>query len=141
LRGGQSGYTQQFIMSGVDGTQHWMAESVGVTRLAPDRWNLVGVVFDITENKRVEQALRENEYLLRQVLDTNPNLIMVRDQQGKLVLANSALSEFYGKTVDNIVGHTHAALHSEHGGDPRETDEWIQTDLEIVRTGKPQQLM
>ncbi|RLE06603.1 MAG: hypothetical protein DRJ06_07465, partial [Candidatus Aminicenantes bacterium] len=48
----------------------------------------VGVHVDITQRKRAEERLKQNEYLLRQVLNTNPAVIFVKDKDSRILLAN-----------------------------------------------------
>ncbi|HEY3321518.1 MAG TPA: PAS domain-containing protein [Planctomycetota bacterium] len=136
LRSGQAGYTQEFRMHGVDGSERWMAENVGVTPIGPGTWSLVGVVLDITERRRVEQALRQSEFLLRQVLDTNPNIIRLRDARGKIILANAAFAEFYRISPEKIAGMMHTDLHVAHGGQQEEIAQWLKEDAEVVRSGQ-----
>lgn len=63
---------------------------------------------EIAECKRVESALRVQQEFLRQVIDLNPNMIFVKDWEGKFILVNEAFAIFYGTTVENIVGKSEA---------------------------------
>jgi|GEM_PF-4819610 len=66
LRTGKSGFQQEFFFYGEDSKPRWMAEHVDITPLSAGRWNLVGVVIDISERKRVELELEQvNQKLLR----------------------------------------------------------------------------
>jgi len=70
-----------------------------------------GVDRDITAQRQTEEAqrqLREQEAFLRQVLDINPNFVFVRDREGRFVLANQAIADAYGTTVDGLIGKTDA---------------------------------
>src|SRR5919202_735749 len=71
---------------------------------------VLGVRTDITEHKRSEEELKAQKEFLQTVLDTNPNLIYVKDKQGKYLLANLALADFYGIPIEQVLGHTHAEL-------------------------------
>ncbi len=55
---------------------------------------------------RAEQALQESEALLRRVLNTSPNFISVKDQEGRYVLANETIARFYGTTPEQMKGLT-----------------------------------
>lgn len=59
---------------------------------------------DITEKKQAEEALEIQQKFLRTVIDTNPNIIFVLNPQGNFTLVNQALANFYGTTVENIIG-------------------------------------
>jgi len=45
---------------------------------------------------------------LRQVIDLDPNFVFVKDREGCFVLANKALADAYGTTVENVEGKTDA---------------------------------
>jgi PAS domain S-box-containing protein len=63
---------------------------------------------DLTERKRAETKLRQNQTFLRQVVDNDPNLIFVKDCQGQFVWANKAVADLYGTTVEELMGKTEA---------------------------------
>jgi PAS domain S-box-containing protein len=57
--------------------------------------------------QRVADRTRELDYqqaFLRRVIDLNPNLIFAKDRDGRFVLANAALAEAFGTSVDALVG-------------------------------------
>jgi len=51
-----------------------------------------------------DSTLLEANALLRTVIDENPNIILMKDWDGKFLLANRALATLYGTTPDNLVG-------------------------------------
>jgi PAS domain S-box-containing protein len=62
------------------------------------------IIRDITErNKAQSEIIRQKEFI-RQVMDSNPNLIFVKDAGGRFLLANEAMATRYGLTPENIVG-------------------------------------
>ena len=63
---------------------------------------------EIEERKKVETALKNQQEFLRLAIDANPNLIYVKDGEGKFTLANRALAELYDTTIDNLLGKTEA---------------------------------
>ncbi|HEY9608012.1 PAS domain S-box protein [Allocoleopsis sp.] len=71
---------------------------------------VLGVSTDITEHKRSQEELKAQKEFLQTVLDTNPNLIYVKDREGKYLLANLALADFYGIPLEEVLGHTNAEL-------------------------------
>jgi len=62
----------------------------------------------VIERKRADEDLIEAKQFLHQVIDSIPNLIFVKDPQGKYKLANSALARIYGKTTGSVLGKTDA---------------------------------
>ncbi len=50
---------------------------------------------DVTEEKAAERALTENEQLIRSMIDTYPDTILVKDGEGRWLLANHAGLELF----------------------------------------------
>ncbi|MBD3884379.1 PAS domain S-box protein [Phormidium tenue FACHB-886] len=63
-----------------------------------------GVATEITERKLANAQLAQQREFLRMVVDTDPNLIFVKDREGRYVLANKALADFYSLTVEELLG-------------------------------------
>lgn len=98
----------------------------------------MATIEDITERKRADEALRTREYELRSVLNTNPNIIFVKDRESKILLANDALARFYSTTVDQLVGTLQTDLHVRLGMPPGEIAGWLVEDLAAIDTGTTQ---
>lgn len=98
---------------------------------------VIGLAFDVTEQKQAQEALRDREMLLRRVLDTNPNIIFVKDAQGTILLTNAALAESYKLTVDEVTGRSHRKIHLDAGCDPQAIERWLQSDRSVISSGKP----
>jgi PAS domain S-box-containing protein len=56
------------------------------------------------EKERASLALQRERNFLRQVIDTFPSSIFVKDEQGTLRLVNRAMADFYGTTVQEMEG-------------------------------------
>lgn len=67
---------------------------------------LYGIGQDITERKRAIQALKENEKLLRRVIDTDPNCIFLKDKSSRFLLVNEAMAGLHGTTPQEMLGKT-----------------------------------
>jgi two-component system cell cycle sensor histidine kinase/response regulator CckA len=91
----------------------------------------VGIALDVTSQRRADQALRDSEARLRQVINLVPHFIFAKDADGRFLLANQAVAENYGTSVDRLIGRTDAdfALQS------AEADAFRRDDLEVIRTG------
>lgn len=85
------------------------------------------------ERKRVEDALRRSESRLRQVIDLVPHFIFAKDKNGRFILANQAVAEVYGTTVQNLIGKTDA----DFCPSPKEVEHFRHDDLEVLATGNP----
>jgi PAS domain S-box-containing protein len=57
---------------------------------------LLGVAFDVTERKHAEQAVRNSQQLLNEVLATLPVGVAVTDRDGDIILGNAALRRIWG---------------------------------------------
>jgi PAS domain S-box-containing protein len=53
--------------------------------------------------KTYEELLEENE-LLKQAIDNNPNIVMIKDFDGKFLLVNNALASLYGTSPAQMIG-------------------------------------
>ena len=78
------------------------------------------------------ETLRQQEQFLRNVLDTDPNLIFVKDAQGVYTLANHALATLYGTTPAQMVGKTDADFNST----AQEVAGYQEDDREVIRAGR-----
>jgi PAS domain S-box-containing protein len=58
---------------------------------------VVCIASDITERKHTEDALRDSQQLLDQVLATLPVGLVVTDREGDVVLANTAVTRIWGE--------------------------------------------
>lgn len=58
---------------------------------------------DITQKKQIEQALKDNEEILRFLVESSPlPLIMTKPGSGKIIKFNQALCDMFGHTKENI---------------------------------------
>jgi len=83
---------------------------------------------EITEHKRVEETLRVQQEFLRQIVDGNPNMIYVKDWDGKFIFVNEALAIFYRTTVENLVGKSDADFNS----NKEEVEKVLRQDREVM---------
>ncbi len=91
----------------------------------------VGIALDVTSQRRADQALRDSEARLRQVINLVPHFIFAKDGDGRFLLANRAVAEAYGTTVDRLIGRTDA----DFARSAAEVETFRGDDLEVMRTG------
>jgi two-component system, LuxR family, sensor kinase FixL len=113
------------------GEQRWILAKGSIAEPGSSRdQRRLGVALDITDRKRAEQALAKERSFLRQVIDTDPNFIFAKDREGHFTLANKAVADAYGTTVDNLIGRTDADFNPNR----HEVESFRQMDLEVIDT-------
>ncbi|XDE60184.1 diguanylate cyclase [Arthrospira platensis BEA 1257B] len=93
----------------------------------------LGLNFESHKSEIAKLALEKQRALLRMVIDANPNLIFIKDWDGRFTLANRVTANLYETTVDNMMGKTHSDLnHKQYNN-----DYILASDREIMTSGKP----
>jgi PAS domain S-box-containing protein len=88
-----------------DGRTIWFHCQAAMVRRDDGRpWFVQGVAIDITDLKRVEQALQEERNLVSTVLDTVGALVVVLDPQGRIVRFNRACERTSGRSFESVRG-------------------------------------
>src|ERR1041385_4328159 len=97
-----------------------------IVRLGP-------ALLEALERARERAALRRHERLLHQIIDANPNLIFVKDWNGRFILVNQAIAEIYGTTPAGLLGKTDADFNP----NPDEIAHFLRDDREVMSSGRP----
>jgi two-component system sensor kinase FixL len=97
------GIGREVIGQRKDGTTFPMYLSVGEGMLDGHRI-YVGVIHDLTERKRSDQALIEREARLSSILDTVPDAIVTIDEMGLIESFSPAATRLFGYEQDEIAG-------------------------------------
>ncbi|SHO52914.1 response regulator [Desulfopila aestuarii] len=92
---------------------------------------------DISARKRIAIDLFRSREYLRVIFDTTPNLVFVKDDQGRYIMVNKAMGSMYGLKPNEIVGKTDAELFQEKHMVEDECQNFNQDDLKVLTTNKP----
>ena len=99
----------------------------GLTKVdVPDSYHCF--MRDITTQKQTEDELDKQRQFLRQVIDTIPNFVFVKDRAGRFLLANLAVGKAYGTTVEELLGKSD----SDFNDNPKEVEFFRQKDLMVL---------
>jgi PAS domain S-box-containing protein len=71
---------------------------------------VVSLVQDITERKRIEEALRESEARYRAVIESQVDLISRYLPDTTLTFVNDAYCQFFGKTREELIGQSYTFM-------------------------------
>ena len=91
-----------------------------------------GIATDITERKRIEEALQTSEAQLRAILDHSVALIFVKDLEGRYLRVNRSYEEQFGVTDAELKGKTDYDHH------PKDiADAFVANDQEVIAANRP----
>ncbi|MBM4270991.1 MAG: PAS domain S-box protein [Deltaproteobacteria bacterium] len=76
--------------------------------VTPTTWQgknaILGIGKDITKRKQAEEALRESERRLADIIDFLPDATLAIDRQGKVIAWNRAIEEMTGVNAEDMLG-------------------------------------
>jgi PAS domain S-box-containing protein len=98
---------------------------------------ILTIIRDITDRKQAEEALRENQALVHAVVDGSPDLIYLKDLDGRVLMANPAACAALGKSPEEVIGKTAREFYSE---DPDVGRVIMENDRHIMESGETQSL-
>ncbi len=105
VRNGISGFDHTARLVRKDGTKLWV--SISWRPLIDSRGNIQGIIStfgDITRRVEAEEALRENETVLRTFVNALRHPASLSDREGRLLLANEMLANRFGIDAKNVKG-------------------------------------
>ncbi|MEM9449394.1 MAG: PAS domain S-box protein [Cyanobacteria bacterium P01_E01_bin.6] len=89
------------------------------------------LIAEIAERKRAEDALRENQQLLRSIIDTVPAMINAKDTQSRYIIMNDYQAGLYGVTTDQVVGRKAVDILDEAYGNYTDS-----LDQQVINSGE-----
>ncbi len=114
-----------------DGTHFW--GRAAISKLDHPEYGevYVSLHMDITARKRAEDALRENEKRLNDILDNVGAYIFIKDSQYRYTYVNRAVCDLFHHTKEEIVGKSDSAFFSGPS-----VDEIMQSDRRVIERGE-----
>jgi two-component system sensor histidine kinase/response regulator len=95
----------QMRMHFADGKEHDVLYWATAFRLSDGSpGGLIGVVVDISEQKRAEQRVKETEAWYRGILETAPDGMLVLNAEGRITLANAQIEDLFGYRRAELIG-------------------------------------
>jgi len=91
-------YEHRLLMP--DGSIKHLHDRAHRVRDEAGNYEIVGAIVDITERKRAEDKIREQETELRQMLDLAPQMICVQGSQQERLYANRQALKYFGVTLE-----------------------------------------
>jgi len=134
IQSGQPIHNKEEFFIDKEGKEHWLLTSKLPLRDEQGRiTSLVGVGREITEQKRIEEALRHEKALLDALMDNIPDSIYFKDQRSRLLRVNQKeMTDLHMNDMSQIVGKTDADLWGEEFGRKTFADE-----QRLMETGEP----
>ena len=129
----QKSFSTEVINYHKQGYPYWV--QLDVTPLYDELGELLGfmaVQTDINQRKQAELALMRQSKLLRTVIDEMTDVLVLKDDQGRFLLANKVVADLYGTTPEAMIGKDDADF-----GVPAEQSEFFrQNVLSIMARGE-----
>lgn len=132
-----SGESTEFYkhMTGADKKEYWFqAIKVPVFDGDGNVKGLVGIARDISDLKKVENALRESEALYHSLVENLPQYIFRKDLKGRYTFVNQQFCLKEGKPPEAFLGKTDAELYP-----PDMAQNFREVDQHIFETGEIRQ--
>ena len=98
-------FNSEYRMVTQDGRLVWLGDDAVIVR--DDKGNplhLQGVMFDITERKRAEEALKESEEKFRTFMETASDLMHIADKNGNYTYVNESMARTLGYSKEEMLG-------------------------------------
>jgi PAS domain S-box-containing protein len=92
---------------------------------------MVGISTDITELRRIEKELIQNEARLRAIFNSAQDVIYLKDKEGRYTHVNQAMEQFFETRAEQIIGKTDEELFP-----PEQVAEIIEIDRQVL-LGRP----
>jgi len=94
---------------------------------------VIGYGLEITERKKMLIELETRSVFINKVLNTSPNLIYVKDGEGRFQLVNQAMANLFNTNIESLINKSNEEVHQIKD----ETDSYSIIDQKVINTLKP----
>jgi len=138
-------YSQQLVSAGglhtcdlrmvnANGTTFWVRLRSVIDLAGDDKTRYRATFGDISESKRLEEALREQEAFFHLIAENLSDFIAVLDPEGRRLYNSPSYQQFFGKVSDFNGTNSFAEVH------PDDRERVRQVFMETVRSGEGRQI-
>jgi PAS domain S-box-containing protein len=89
-------------------------------------------IFEVLLRKRIEEKVRENEFLMRTIMDSSSDFMFIKDKESRMVMVNQAYCNTFGVHMDDIVGKRDYTFYR----DPNMVRDVMASDKYVMETGE-----
>jgi len=114
------------------GRRHWyLTSKIPITDDKGNLTYLLTVSHDITQIKKAQEIIAQEKMLLRTLIDNIPDIIFIKDREGRRIMSNRAEIEYTGfKSELELLGKTDIDLFPDETGRRGYND-----DMEVINKG------
>ena len=114
-----------------DGSVRWVYDRGFQVRDAAGKLiRLAGIASDITERKRVDEVLKQQQTELRVLFDLTPAMIFFKDTENRILRVNKRFADTLGNSAFRVESGTSTETQSREA-------KFYADDLEVVQSGVP----
>jgi adenylate cyclase len=111
--------------------EHWLTTRLPIHDAAGQLQYVLTLAHDITELKRAEEALRQNNEMLQAIVDAAPAMINAKDLDSRYTFINRYQADLYGVSTEKALGKTAGQLLTRrHGAATR------RRDIQVIESGE-----
>jgi PAS domain S-box-containing protein len=89
----------------------------------------------LTANKKTLSG--NGDTFLRHIIDASPDIIAVRDADGRIILANAKYAGFFGMSPSQLEGKRVKELSIQTGWSQPLVEKWLAEDRQVISNGQP----
>ncbi len=89
-------------------------------------------ILETLTSKRAAEHLRDNELLMRTIMDSASDFLFLKDQDSRVVMVNQAYGRIFNVNIKDVVGKSDYELYP----DPAMAAQVIENDRQVMETGK-----